>query len=60
MLIYLLIGTLWTAWLEWYTTTKLSGIYASPWRLAERIFTIAIWPFSLLVFLYNFFKGSGW
>lgn len=50
---YLVIGAIWCGWLEWFTTKQGMG----DWIWRERIFHILLWPFSLSVFLYNFFNG---
>jgi len=50
---YLTIGLLWCLWLEWFTTKE--GMAVWVWR--ERIFHTLLWPFSLSVFLINFFKN---
>ena len=49
---YLVVGILWTFWLEWYTTSQLK----LEWSLRERIFHVMLWPVSLSIFIYNFFK----
>ena len=50
---YLIVGLVWCCWLEWYTTKEL----AATWVWAERFFHTLLWPVSLSVFVYNFFKG---
>lgn len=50
---YIIIGLIWTGWLEYYTTNFLEGIVGSPWKMKERLFHIFLWPFSLFVFLNN-------
>ena len=50
---YLVVGIIWSFWLEWFTTKN--GL--APWIWRERLFHVALWPFSLSVFLINFFKG---
>jgi hypothetical protein len=52
---YLIIGLIWTGWLEWYTTTKLTGALSAPWTMSERLFHIILWPVSLLIFFKNLF-----
>ena len=54
---YLVIGLIWSFWLEWYTTNKLPGLLGRGWVWRERVFHTLFWPFSLSVFIYNFFKG---
>jgi len=50
---YVIVGLLWTFWLEWYTTKD--GMNKWVWR--ERIFHTFAWPISLSVLLYELFKG---
>jgi len=52
-MIYLLIGVLWTWWLEWYTTNNLEEPYGKKWIWRERIFHTFLWPISLGIFIYN-------
>lgn len=53
---YLIIGLIWCFWLEWYTTNHVEGTMGRKWLWRERIFHTVLWPFSLSIFLYNFFK----
>ena len=53
---YLVIGLIWCFWLEWYTTNHVEGTMGKEWVWRERIFHTVLWPLSLSVFLYNFFK----
>lgn len=57
MIIYILLGIIWTAWLEYYTTKNLEGEDARAWVLRERLFHTAVWPFSVGTFIYHFFKS---
>ena len=50
---YLIIGLLWCGWLEYYTTFVMR---LNPWIMNERIFHTFLWPVSIGVFIYNFFK----
>lgn len=50
---YLIIGLIWTGWLEWFTTTKLTGKLSTPWVMYERLYHICLWPYSFAVFIYN-------
>jgi len=56
MLYYLLIGVVWSWWLEDYTTSNLDGIYGQPWIWKERAFHILVWPWSFGKFLYEIIK----
>jgi len=53
---YLLLGTIWTLWLEWFCTNNLEGQLGRPFTNPERLFQILIWPGSLAIFIYNFLK----
>jgi hypothetical protein len=53
---YFIIGTAWTAWLEWYSTKHLEGYLGSPWVMRERLFHLLFWPLSLSVFIKNLFQ----
>lgn len=54
---YVLIGVLWCWWLEWYTTNRLKGTMSKNWVWRERIFHSVLWPVSLSIFCYEFFRG---
>lgn len=56
MLIYVLVGVLWSAWLEWYSTTELEYPYNIPWSIKERLFHIFLWVISFSIFIYNLKK----
>jgi len=51
---YLLIGTIWTAWMEFYTTKHRIG---PPWINKERITQAIVWPFALTIFLIELYKN---
>jgi len=53
---YIVIGILWCWWLEWYTTKNPSVDLPRQWIWRERIFHTFLWPFSLTVFLIEFFR----
>jgi hypothetical protein len=53
---YLMIGICWALWLEFFTTRNLSPPYNKPWVNKERMFHTTLWPFTLIVFLYNFLR----
>jgi len=51
---YLLIGTIWTAWMEYYTTKHTIG---PSWVNKERITQVLVWPLALTIFLIEFYKN---
>jgi hypothetical protein len=53
---YLIIGVIWAAWLEWFSTTELEYPYNVDWKWKERVFNIVLWPLAFGVFLYNYFR----
>ena len=57
MIIYILIGLVWTAWLEYYTTRNLDGELGSEWSNKERIAQCALWPINVTIFIVAFFRG---
>ena len=56
MIIYLLIGTIWSFWLEYYTTSNIEGRLGQPWIWKERVFHIVVWPYSLGTFVYALYR----
>jgi hypothetical protein len=54
--LYILCGTIWTAWFETYTIKELPPPYNQDWTNRERIYHITTWPVSLVVFIYSFIK----
>ena len=58
IVLYILVGTGWAWWLEWFTTTNLEGVYGEPWKNRERLFHWFFWPYSLATFLYAMVKES--
>ena len=59
LLVYTIIGILWSGILEHYTTTKLKGIpiVGTPWEWGERIFSIVLWPIGVFIFVQELVKG---
>jgi hypothetical protein len=57
MIIYLLIGIVWLAWLEMYTTKNLDGVLGRAWTNRERLFHCLLWPYSLGTFIYTFINS---
>jgi|GEM_PF-1772758 hypothetical protein len=55
ILLYAMIGVVWSFWLERFTTKNLQPPYNNPWTNSERMVHILFWPITLLVFLHNFF-----
>mgnify|MGYP001590842159 FL=1 len=56
MLVYFILGTIWSWWLEHYTTSNLDDVYGQPWVWKERLFHISLWPWSLVTFIYAMYK----
>lgn len=56
MMVYLLIGVLWSMFLEYYTTTHFQGPIGEPFNWRERTFHIGAWPLSLGYFVYTWIK----
>lgn len=56
MLVYILLGIIWSWWLEEYTTSNLDDVYGQPWVWRERLFHIFLWPWSLGTFIYAIIK----
>jgi len=54
--IYLLIGALWSAWLEYFCVKELEDPYNRPFTAKERLVHIACWPLTLTSFIYHFIK----
>ena len=55
MITYILIGLIWCAWLEWYTTST-NALNGREWTNRERLFNIGLWPWSVAVFVITFIK----
>ena len=55
MITYIIIGLMWCAWLEYYTT-KHQLPEARDWSTRERLFNTLLWPVSLGVFVITFLK----
>lgn len=56
ILLYAIIGIIWSLWLERFTTNQLQAPYNMPWSNTERMVHILFWPVTLLTFLHSFFK----
>jgi len=54
--IYIMIGCLWSFWLESYTIKELKPPYNQPWSNRERVFHTFIWVWSFGLFVYTLFK----
>ena len=54
--LYVIGGAVWSGWLEYFTTNKLDHPYNTPWVNGERLYHIALWPFSFSVFVYGVLK----
>lgn len=55
-MIYLLIGLVWSWWLEYYTGKHFEGKMGAPFTWRERLFHITLWFVSLSYFVYTFIK----
>ena len=51
---YLFFGVLWNVVLDFITTITESKHGLNNW---EKVFSIVIWPISLIIFIYHFIKG---
>ena len=54
--LYIVLGCVWTIWLEHYTTTELDAPYNQPWTTRERFFHVFVWVGSFGVFVYTLIK----
>ena len=57
MITYLIIGIVWTLFLEYMTTESSYTVKAVNWTNRERLVQLAIWPYSMVVFIIEFLKG---
>ena len=55
MINYLLIGTIWCAFLEFIVRPQIDG---HGMNMATRIFQICLWPLGIGLFLYGYFLAS--
>ena len=53
---YFIIGILWCAFLEWYTTNKVDGFMGRPWVMRERLVHFILWHISLGTFIWEILK----
>ena len=56
MIIYLLIGTIWTMFLEFYVKPTVNG---EEMNSLTRVFNIFLWPVNLVLFIVGFIYGVG-
>jgi len=56
MIIYLLIGTIWTMFLEFYVKPTVNG---EEMNSLTRVFNIFLWPINLVLFIVGFIYGVG-
>ena len=54
MIIYLLIGTFWTMFLEYLVKPI---VYGEEMNWPTRIFNMILWPINVGLFIYGYFKG---
>lgn len=57
MITYLIIGVVWTGWLEYYTTAHLQSLNGPEWTFKERILQCALWPINFIIFIVAFLRG---
>lgn len=57
MITYLIIGIVWTLFLEYMTTESSYTVKAVNWTNRERLVQLSIWPYSMVVFIIEFLKG---
>lgn len=57
MITYLIIGIVWTLFLEYMTTESSYTVKAVNWTNRERLVQLLIWPYSMVVFIIEFLKG---
>lgn len=56
MIIYLLVGTIWTMLVEFYIRPSVTDLEMN-WF--NRLFNILLWPLNLGLFIYGFLFGNG-
>ncbi len=54
--IYILIGAIWSCWLEHFTMKELPAPYNQPWTNKERLYHIILVVVSFSVFAYVFIR----
>ena len=54
---YIIIGLIWAAFLEYYTTKNLPEPYNRSWTMPERMMHLFFWPVSFGKFVIEFCKG---
>lgn len=60
MIGYIIIGTAWTAWLEYYTSKYFDlEEEGKSWSTKERFFQVILWPLNMLIFIVTFIRGLG-
>lgn len=57
VIIYILIGTAWTEWLDWFCTNNLEEKYGEPFSLREKLTHLIFWPITMSIFLIEFIKN---
>ena len=53
MILYLIVGLVWSMFLEYYTTKYFEGPIGESFNWRERTFHIAAWPLSFGYFIYT-------
>lgn len=57
MITYILIGLIWTLFLEFLTSRDSHFSESMEWSNRERVVQTFIWPVSVIIFLIEFFRG---
>lgn len=57
VVVYMIIGIAWSAWLEYYSTNMLKGPEGAKWHSSERAIQVVLWPVFVVYFIYALFRG---
>ena len=55
MIVYLILGLVYAAWLEWYVNS--SKVEIPPFRFPDRVFHVMLWPISVIIFVNEYYKA---
>ena len=55
--IYIIIGTVWTEWLDWFCINNLEEKYGEPFSLREKLTHLIFWPITMSIFIIEFIKN---
>ena len=56
ILLYFIVGYIWMSFIEYSVVGKVPGRAGEPFTARDRAFQICLWPASMVIFFYNFFK----